>query len=1035
MQSVRTKGRGIFLRPANLALLGTLLLGAALQTVVGIYEWANWDEGEYLQGALAVVHGGIPLVTFSSRVDPLSLYLLAPGVFLFGGTLGAAIGTRVVFDTATAAVLALLARRMALRNAEVVAIAAAGVYLLAPAVVDLVTRVAEEPLAALFLSLSLYFLLRDRWRSWGWNLPVSGFLLGLAILTRRSEVVVGIAWLLWIFTAATTWRERVMRSLRCFLPGIALVLGFYFYVASQTSLAWGLSSMVKDPYLPFGQRVVAWPVIGEEIGYLMVVAAPLFLAPLALLIRHLRSRVSARLVRLVSLLTSIAVVVLLALLPYEFDYGVGEYPTASLAYLLLVSGAVWFLLLTLEVGGAPSVPAGRSREMLLLGGWAASVELLDFSIRPQAFVAYAADAFAPLALLFGFWYAGLLPPPSPQVPAPSSSNTRRVRETRWRSKVGGLAAITLLVVSSALTAVLVLGPTNPYNVPGASNLPLQGVQVYPPSEVTDVATALKTLVRQGGPAFSFDTPFLSAADVQNTPQISMYLDPYLSLFRANVSANTPLYPGAPEKFAPSLDQLLALWNSTHLRWVVEGPLTLRAESYSPLLAWYFDQYFYPIQSFGDPLSYDSVEILERGNPPQPNMTLKETQSTPGQPAYLAVSSNGTVFTGSLNSTYLYYTLPSGASGLILTPFSGVRSVSCYGSEIWVGSARTPQVAVLSMSGGTPEILSSGSGPSAIIFDPGLGMSFVSSLSSQRVTAFREDNSTSSWNFAWNLQLNSPISGLALDPAIHLLFAASPSTDEILALNETSGALLHGTLFPFAPFALLYADGGLVTSWTIGDIYRLSPDPQGGLVVTGSTQVGLGVTALSLDPATDSIVVPSEKQNTVSLLGAQTLLPLGEFSGVPCPSAAVMSGGLVLATSNLCANQTTFWHVPPPAHVTLRGNPAGLLTLDGQPLAQFHPPVSLEMWPQTLEVSVTAPGYLPGYHIVSVEESGGWLNFSTNPGPSLEGIRSLQQVYTVEIAGFSAIVLGLATCLLLIPRSEASGKDSPPREPPAPKDQT
>lgn len=1005
----------------KIALASTLLLGGIFQYLVLMSSWTEGDEGQYMQGALAVTRHGFPLVTFAARPDSLNLLLFAPAVALFGPSVVVGRTIVVLFNIATALVVAEIARRVVTRHGGVAGIASAGIYLFSPLIASLDVRVIEEPMAAFFIMLGIFFFLRDKWAPARWNLPLAGGLLGLAILTRRSALAIGGVWLVWLLVTQTTWRSRLSRIVECFAPGIVIVLGFYLYVAGTTSFAWALDNMAKNPTFPYGQITIPLAQRLEIVGYMVALAPSVGIFPLVLGIRKLRQLGREPLVGLVAMVSTTTVISLLVALPFLADFGVGEYTSPYLGYVAFLTVVVWFAVLGREILEPTQEAFADGRVLLLLAACAGAVLLLDYLPRAQDFTAYLADVFAPMAILGGIWVSTLVPSPlvTEDVAGPKAARPRlrTVRSFAWV-----MVCVTLLVVSSAASAVLVLGPTDPFNVPGPAGLPSESQENYPLAEIQDVGNYLQRTVGPKETAFSFDPNFLDAANIPNSPQISIYIDAYLSMF-GNAPNNVSPYPSAPPGVAPSLDQLLSYWNSTQLQWVVEGSRTIMAEAHSPLLRWYYNSFFHPVMSFGDPLSYDFVAILERGAPPTPDLQVLQSAAAPGTPSSVTMW-NGTLYSGSLQSSNITYLTAQGRTGSLPLPFTGVSSLAGINGALWVGSSRSPEVEVLPLDGRPGVVIPSGFDPSAFDFDPVMGATYVASFSSGQVTAVDWYPANESWREPWTVGFGTAVTGVAVDPVKMLLYAALPYQNSVGIASTRTGQLVAVTEVPFAPFSMNFSNGGLsATWWGHGTVFRLGIGPGYQLRVETQVLIGGSLSEMTSVPSLNALIVPGA--GVITVLNATNLLVLGTFNNTLCPEYAAwdpFSSTMGLVSS--CTSTLSLVSFPAPVTVRLHGPPGAVAIIDGDDFASislYDPYLEVQLWPQEITVSLTMDGYLPGFTDFTLTNSTPTYDLYLVPGPSLSGIAQMQNDFTMEVVVTS--VLAEFALLALIewgrtdPRSE------------------
>lgn len=1021
-------------------LLVILVAGAVLQALDAGSLWAQEDEGEYIQAAFMVSHGGNPLVTFPTRPEPILLFAMAPIIYIFGPTLLVGRAVMIGFNLVTATSVALLTRRVAARYAEIAGLAAAAIYLLAPWPALQGPTVTEEPVAALFLTLSLYFLLRPRWTQSPWNHPAAGLLLGIAILSRRSSLVVGLVWIGWIIYTEGGWRNRATASLKMILPGAILVGGYFAYIVSATSFVW--------VYLTYSVHSAAYeyvPNLGDKAGvlaYMMFMVAPLFFAGFALAINLLRGTQRVRAASAMVTLSIAGIIALLVSYPYERQWGLGEIFTSYAVLSGLLGLTIFFwLVLSFRESLTTSVPAPVRGDVFVLAlGWGVAILGLDFFARPLAFGVYFYDLLAPLSIFFGLWFVTLIPTRAEG--NREALGVRRGRVSPARRYAPPCILILLMVVSSSAIALLVLGPTNPENVPGAYGLASHTIYRIPPSELDQVGAYLKDSMRSNDTIFSFDTGFLDAAGRTLSPPMAQYVDNYVSYLQHGEPVGVSPYPGAPKGFLPSILEMLAFWNNTHLAWIVEGPLTLQALEASPLLQWYLKAFYIPVTSFGDPLSFDQAVIFHRGTLPRLQANLTARLAIPTGPL-AAAEYNGTMYVTASNASNLLSLGPDGKNGSLPLAFDGARIVATYFGELWIGSLHTPQVEVLPLDGSPPEVMTLGGGASALVGDTPLTEIYVSTASSGNIVAFGMTGNHTWWQPLWNLSINSPISAIAVNESSQRLYVGLPNNHSLMMVNATTGRVLAWVSLPFSPSALVYAGGGLVAS-SSGTVDRLefvngSSEP----VLGDSIRVASNLQGLQIVGGLDAVATPSPGGQDLTFLDARSLRPLGVFQGLPCPTAVVWDPTRDdFGTLAPCQKEATWWHAPPPTQVVLSGPMGSSLTLNGDPTPTYALPVSLYFWPAEVTFSLTHAGYLPGSYQTTIATLGAHLSLTLSLGPSLAGIAALQNTFTGEVLTASAFAYPGALALVVwgprwfddVPpslRGPAQGRSSAPESQPRP----
>jgi hypothetical protein len=1017
-----------------LLLLLVIVVGAILQVFVATSQWVDQDEGQYIQAALVVSHGGFPLVTFPSRAEPVIPILLAPVVVVFGSGVLVGRGFELVFNILTAAIIALLARRICSVRGDVAALASAGIYLIAPLAIQQNTLVIDEPVAAFFVAASLFFLMRERWSAWPGNYPISGLLLGLAILSRRSAIAVGVVWLVWIFYVEGKWRDRVIAALRCFWPGVIVTAGYFLYVVKETSFQWAVVAFSTDAR-PYGQYLPTFGNKVEILGYLMLMAAPLMLVPLILLVNVLRAKGMPSIATVATILGAIVVSILLVCYPFEINWGMGETISPNIFRIVVIAFLFWLVMIIGESISEFRAAAAEGAVLLLLAGWGIAMMLVDLLPRPLVFVTYSSDAFAPLSLLFGVWFVTLIPRGDREVGEEQSavrSQSRRIRSLRDHAVP--VLVITLMVTSSAMVGVWVIGPSNNENHPGAFGLvPQQGIWV-PGSEIQDGGSYLKSAMSSSDTIFTFDTAFADAAGRVISPPIAQYLDQYDGLVSQAKLNNVSLDPTSPPGFLPTLEGLLSYWNSTKLTWIVDGPFTQSIAAGSPLFNWYLNTQYHPVATFGDPLSYDTVVMLHRGAPPAPVATEFASSFTSSNPVGVSAY-NGTMYVASLNSPFVTTLSQNGANGTIPLLFHGARSIGEFDGYLWVGSTLTSQVEIIPLGGGAPELLSVGSGPSSFATDNGTGAVFVSTYTSGSITAIGMTANHTWWHTLWTASVAAPISGLAVNVTSTMLYAALPNNNTIVVVNDTNGKVLERQVVPFAPYALAYAQGGLVATWWAGHVYRLDISNGTAIRVVGSTVLGPNLPEVVSLPSLGAVAIPSEIGNDVAILDARTLLPMGTFQGISGPSAVVYNASSnCIGVTDTVHSQADWLALPPYDQVTITGPNGANVTVNGHPLASYQLPVTLKMWPEVLSVTVSSQGYMPGFAETTLPS---WspldleITTTTSPvisvmlqvslGPSIASIQSLENTFTSEVVIMSVLAFIGGVSLTLYSEPE-TGKD-------------
>ena len=1025
---------GKFRYPAALGF--TLLIGGIVQSLVATYLWGQADEGAYIQASLMIATGSFPLVTFPARPEVLLPLLMAPVLNMFGYNLLVGREIIVAFNLATALLLALMARRLAHSKPEMASLAAAAIYLLAPLAAFQGPTILEEPLAALFLAASLWFLLRRRWKVSLWNYPLSGGFLALAIMSRRSAFLVTVVWLAWIIFAERGWRARILSTLALVLPVMIGVGGFFLYVASKTSLTWVLLASLT--HASTYQYVPTLPAKLEVFGYILFAVPPIFVAPSALAIRSLRSKGYLGAASVIQMISLSFVAGLFAAYPFEVQWGLDEFLTPYLSEILFLNLVLWFLVLVkegLEKPGSRPIDGGV---FFLLVGWGSAFLLVDFFARPEAFSVYFADALAPLSILFGIWFTTLFPPAFAQVD--DSLSDKAVVRRSLRKRVPAITLVFLLVVTSAMSATLILGPSNPYNAPGTSFLPDHSIYRDPPSEIQAVGSYLRAVMQPRDTIFTFDSVFADVAGRSISPQIALYLDDYVSYMHFNESPAGSPFPGSPSGFLPSIDGLLSYWNETNLTWFVAGPLTEEALSYSNLLKWYIETEYHPVTTFGDPLSLDLVVVYERGAPPVNSLHLNVSRSLSSVPTAV-VGYGPDLYYSSLNSSMLTrYDEVTGNWSVIPLAFPGARTLGIFFGSVWVGSTLTAQVEIIPMGGGSPEVLPCGSGPTGFASDSGAHMVFVTSLTSGEVTAYDSLPNSTNWRVAWETSLPGSSTGVTVNSTSQTLYVSTIAPNTVTLLNDRTGRPIQSDSLTFPPYSIVSVNGSILVSWWIGWVYKVGFFSNGSLELENATFVGRGINSLDAVPSMNEVLVPSAQQNVVMALSASTLETMGSFVVSDCPGAVFwLPQQQLLSATGTCGSLALLWHLPPPTLVNLSGPEGARATVFGEVAATYSLPVTLAVWPQSLEVGTYRAGFLPGLRYFTILPGTVSLDWYLTTGPSLSGIRSLQAAFVWEVVAASGAFFVGAMVLVFCPQyysvparnGTPTSRVQEPRHPPSP----
>lgn len=1012
--------------------LGLLLLaGGIVQTLLALSLWSGPREGDALQAALLVTQGRFPMISFPDGPQPLLSFLLAPVVLLFGPNLLAVRGLMILFNLLTALTIAGIAKGISHSHGEVVALASAALYLFAPLAAVNEVLIQPEGVAALLVAASFYFLVRQERTAWAGNYPLAGVLLGLAILARSGAVAILLVWGCWAFLGESRMRPR-LRSVGILLAPAGLIPGvFYLYVAHGTSIIWaGASFRGISPVSPYNSLIL--PAQLEVWGFLLMVGVPFFLVPLALFLGRLRERIPLQVASVATSLAVAGVAALLATYSFNVDWTLGEVLTPYVSWTLAIAFLAWLALVIRETDSRSNPPPLPNRILLLLGGWGVVIVGGDILVGGRWSVATSSDVLVPLSLGFGAWFATLCAGREPlRTPHGFVSNFRGgMRQGLWRKGLS-ISLVLLLVLSSTVVALWIYGPTNPNNTAGYNGENSETFHTYSPVEIAQVGAYLKQEVKSGQDLFTLDTSLADAAGLSTSPSFGglerAYFTYLLSEGGSRARYDTLPDPSAPPDLLPSLPQILAEWNATDLGWFVQGYWTNDAMAHSPLLAWYVASFYHPVATFGDPLSFDVVVVLSRGAPPVLSAVPTSHVVTPPYPE-ASVLVNNTMYIASRDSNQITYLSPAGENGAIPVALPGSTVLAGDFGDLWIGSDATPQIEIWPIHGGTPEIVSVGNDPTAFAPDLQANEMFVATYPSGNVTALGMSANHTWWNILWSRTVGGGITGLATDPGAGALYVALPDQYTLTVLDESTGNLLGSQAEPFPPYALAYADGGLVATWWIGNVYRLSLQNYTSPTVVGSTNVGNGTPEIVPVPALDALAIPAVNGNQVTFLDARTLLQLGEFDGIPSPSSVSWSdSGSSFATSDLRNGTATWWRIPPFHTLTLTGPPNEEIAVNGEPQALYAPGGVLHMWPQVVRLSVTRPGFLPGFTETTLLSN---LTLEVPLGPTLSGISTLKMDFALETVALALLVFTGAIYLIYWDtRPQDPSPASPSRAPP------
>ena len=992
-----------------------LLLSFVLYGWVASVQWYNMDEGAYLNAAATIARGGVPFVTFAAR-EPVILYYLAAGVALFGPQLFVARMQMVLVDMGTAVAVYLLGRELGGKPAG---IAAAGIFLLNPFDVYAFSTVLLEPLAALPLAWIAYLLLR-RTQPDPVREPLTiGLLLGIAELTRRDAILLAPLILSALIVRLPSSPRKALRGSTVkgsvtFLLGLAIplvtVLGIF---VSLTSLGWmwvqfGLGSAYVEQLIPLQYHL--------SVLYYLWVYEPLLVIPAVAVPAGALAARGHRDLSLLSLLLSAGLLGLVLFTgPVNFDWGQGEYDLVATGGLLVAQLVLWGVTaFDIEFSARPG-PKMESLALLFLGLWAVLYLFFYVVVYPEFLTNYFTDVSVPLSVLAGVWWADRVARPLLETGTPSSAPPLDGVTGRWVPAMVALVLVTTMVGAGVFSAVEVLGPSNPYNEPLAYDLPQYNViqRTYSPQLVSEVAHYLdSTNTTSKSVMFSADDIFLAAADRPNLLNLSIVLDQMAYVSYPNDQST---YPYDPFHLAPSMDDLLRAWNRTNVPYVVVGSRTSEMEIMHPLIGWYIQKNYHAVATFGDSLSWNYVTIWARGPPTAAPAVPVESFPTGSFSASISFDTgNGTIFVGSLNSSWVRAISPSGHVWNFSLPsaLAGVRylAVDPATEELWCaetgpGNLSASVVRFALLNGSPPRYLgadSVGYAPDAIAFDGKRHLAFVSSLAMSNVTVFNSLTGA----FVTTYAVGAAPVALAVDPSSGTLYVAASGSASIPIYNETTGQLISTWYASGPPSNLLLTPGYLLVSiWSPGEIDWINRTLG---TVSAVQTAGDGAQGLSLKG--NMLAVAGQESGNITFYNVSSTFPEGVLDTGGCPNAiAFVPRTPDLYTVGPCPSPLEEWRISPLVEWTIATNSSGAVYLDGA----FVPPnYPLPILPGLHTLLTLAPDHVPFGSLFYVYGPG---HGSAPLGPTLSGIEQRQQEFTMEVTAAAGVILLLVALLPVWPQ--------------------
>lgn len=235
----------------NLAIFfGIVLLSMMSFLIVHPFTLVGGDEGRFVQDALRIGRGEIPIVDYGTRAPILSLFINISSE-IFGRSLFVFRLPVMLFSAFSAGMIFLLGTLLVSRK---VAIVAALLFALTPVTLWNNVVIKTEALTVLCIIVSAYFFVYGFQRSRGLYLFISGIPLGIAYIERQSVV----AFMLTIAAVVIwdAWREKTGSIKKIIERGVLIVGGvvvgflpiflfFAYYNFSSASAMWFTTSMFQ----------------------------------------------------------------------------------------------------------------------------------------------------------------------------------------------------------------------------------------------------------------------------------------------------------------------------------------------------------------------------------------------------------------------------------------------------------------------------------------------------------------------------------------------------------------------------------------------------------------------------------------------------------------------------------------------------------------------------------------------------------------------------------------------------------------------
>lgn len=235
-------------RAIHFTLISLSALSARL--LLARYMPLDFDESWYLANSSLVSDGLVPFKDFFGR-SPLLLYLMGAVVQLFGSDIFFGRLVSVVSTSLTAGLLFLISRRLFSKR---VAITAGLLYALSPFTLRYGYLAVTEPLAQLLVVLSIYLILCAVEKKGFFLYVLSGVVLSMAVLARRSSAIyaIGLPLLILLLKGFGEESKKIRgRALgAAMMRTIAFIVGFFaaFIFALLFLLTPGNRGMIVSMY-------------------------------------------------------------------------------------------------------------------------------------------------------------------------------------------------------------------------------------------------------------------------------------------------------------------------------------------------------------------------------------------------------------------------------------------------------------------------------------------------------------------------------------------------------------------------------------------------------------------------------------------------------------------------------------------------------------------------------------------------------------------------------------------------------------------